>query len=100
MSGSEPSASGEPRAGDRLLGRARELRVLRALLEETHGGAVALVHGSPGIGKSALLAAVRDDARGRGSTVLSTAGVRAEAALPFAALERLLHGMLDRAQAL
>ena len=42
-----------------------------------------------GIGKSALLAAVRGSAA-RGGRVLATAGVQSEAALPFAALERLL----------
>src|SRR5437868_2249266 len=78
-----------------LLGREPELRALLTLADAP--GGVAVVHGPAGIGKSALLAAVGEHARARGLPVLHTAGVESEAALPYAALERLLHGWLDRA---
>ena len=81
-----------------LLGRERELRALLALVDGP--GGVAVVHGPAGIGKSALLAAVRAQAQRRGLPVHAAAGVAPEAALPYAALERLLHGLLDRAGAL
>jgi predicted ATPase len=59
-----------------------------------------LVRGPAGIGKSALLAVVAADAGADGSAVLWTSGVQAEASLPYAALERLLHGLRDRLQGL
>lgn len=40
--------------------------------------------GDPGIGKSTLLRAAQDIARGAGFRVLSAAGVESEAQLPFA----------------
>jgi DNA-binding CsgD family transcriptional regulator len=79
-----------------LLSREHELETLLALARDPRRGGVARVHGPAGIGKSALLAAVRD----RSPSVLVTAGVQSEAALPFAALERLLHGLLDRVDSL
>jgi DNA-binding CsgD family transcriptional regulator len=60
-------------------------------------GGLAVVHGPAGIGKSAVLTALREHARSNGKQVLETAGVHSEATLPFAALERLLRGHLDRA---
>src|SRR4051812_2557691 len=89
----------EASRADELLGRARELRALDALLDAPSGGA-AIVHGPAGIGRSAVLAAVREHAATRGRTVLTTAGVKSEASLPYAALERLLRPLLDRAPAL
>jgi DNA-binding CsgD family transcriptional regulator len=79
-----------------LLDREDELRVLLGLAEESERGGVARVHGAPGIGKSALLAAVRE----RSPSVLATAGVPSEAALPYAALERLLRGLPGGAETL
>jgi DNA-binding CsgD family transcriptional regulator len=79
-----------------LVGRDPELRSLRALVDNAGPTRVAVVHGPPGIGKSALLAAAADHARMRQFTVLSAAGIASEAPLPFAALERLLRGLLDR----
>jgi DNA-binding CsgD family transcriptional regulator/tetratricopeptide (TPR) repeat protein len=83
-----------------LLGRDRELNVLRALVDDTDRGGVGIVHGPAGIGKSALLMAASAHARSRGFEVLSTFGVQSEASFPFAALERLLHGLFDRVKAL
>src|SRR5437763_3932808 len=81
-----------------LLGRDQELRALRGVVDD-HGG-VAVIRGAAGLGKSALLAAAAAYARERGFVVCSTAGVASEVSLPFAALERLLHGLLDRAETL
>ncbi len=80
-----------------LQGREPELaRVARLLADasEGHGGALVL-HGQPGVGKSALLAEVRS--RATGAQVLSTQGIESESPLAFAALQRLLQPVLDRA---
>ena len=56
-----------------VVGRARELALLRSTLGRvaghTGGGAVALLLGEAGVGKSHLLAALEDEARGRGYEV-------------------------------
>jgi predicted ATP-dependent serine protease len=72
-------------AGDtgarRLHGRDRELGVVTGLvgrLGEGRGGAL-VVRGEPGIGKSAVLAAVRARAADDGLGVLSAVGVQSEA---------------------
>lgn len=52
-----------------LLGRENELATVRALLDDSEAGAVLLVTGEAGIGKTALLGAARDDAWTRGGTV-------------------------------
>ncbi|WP_448613289.1 AAA family ATPase [Modestobacter sp. URMC 112] len=82
-----------------LRGRADEQAAVAALLDgvrDGRGGAL-VVHGLPGVGKSALLA---DAAAGAGDmTVLSARGVESESPLPFAALHRLLRpvvGCADR----
>jgi DNA-binding CsgD family transcriptional regulator/tetratricopeptide (TPR) repeat protein len=72
-----------------LLGRATSLARLRELADGVHagkGGAVR-IEGTPGVGKSALLEACAP----AGLTCLRTTGVEAEAGLPFAGLEELLH---------
>jgi DNA-binding CsgD family transcriptional regulator len=78
-----------------LLGRDRELGELYALVDgiERRGGAL-VVRGDAGIGKSALLAAARERALGRGATVVSTAGALSEAQLGFAGLHQLLLPLL------
>ena len=101
-----------PRPNDRVLGaqarsvtgvlhgRDVERARLAALLDAARGGRAGalLVHGEPGVGKSALLedlvATAGDDVQ-----VLRAQGVESEAPLAFAALHRLLRpvlGMLDR----
>jgi len=79
----------------RLLGRDREREVLGRLLEgarEGHGG-VLVVHGDPGVGKTALL---DDAAEAAGDLrVVRTAGVEGETELPYAALQRLCAPILD-----
>jgi DNA-binding CsgD family transcriptional regulator len=79
----------------RLLGRDREREVLGRLLEGAragHGG-VLVVHGDPGVGKTALL---DDAAEAAGDLrVVRTAGVEGETELPYAALQRLCAPILD-----
>lgn len=75
-----------------MIGRDEELRTLRGALADTaagHGGAL-LVHGTAGVGKSALLRTVGAEAAGSGFRVLSASGVESELWLPFAALQLLL----------
>jgi DNA-binding CsgD family transcriptional regulator len=82
-----------------LLGRAKELRALEALLEAVRAGEsrVLVLRGEPGVGKSALLEEfVQRASRCR---VVRAAGVQSEAELAFAGLHQLcgpLLGLLDR----
>ncbi|MFI8961087.1 AAA family ATPase [Streptomyces sp. NPDC053493] len=82
-----------------LSGRARELAALERLLAgaaECRGGAV-VVRGEAGSGKTALLERVGALA-GEAGLLLSCSGVESEAALPYAGLQVLLRGTLDRAR--
>jgi predicted ATPase len=81
-----------------LIGRRAELdRILAGLDGVCRGaGDLLVVVGEPGIGKSALLATARREARARGMTVLTAAGVEAEADIPFAGLTSLLAPVLGR----
>jgi DNA-binding CsgD family transcriptional regulator len=75
--------------GEHLLGRQRERAALDRLLEAaraSHGG-VLVVHGEPGIGKTALLEYGVEAAVG--FRVARTSGVEAEMELPFAAAQQL-----------
>ncbi|MFD9293067.1 ATP-binding protein [Streptomyces sp. NPDC060030] len=75
-----------------MIGRDQELRALRGLLAQTakgQGGA-SLIHGTAGVGKTALLSTVGADAATSGFRVLRTSGVETEQWLPFAALHLLL----------
>jgi DNA-binding CsgD family transcriptional regulator len=78
-----------------LHGRGDERARLATLLDDARGGRAGslLLHGEPGVGKSALLedlvATAGDDVR-----VLRAQGVESEAPLPFAALHRLLRPVL------
>jgi len=84
------SAGVAPNAPD-LVGRQRELDVLATLVDRGAArGAALVLHGDPGVGKSALLAAARQAARARGCRVLTAVGVESEAQLPFAGLHQLL----------
>ena len=84
-----------------LVGRAAETALLNGLIDAVlEEGGTLLVHGEPGIGKSALLDAAAAHARERGLRVLVTAGVQSEARLPFAGLHRLLRPILGAADEL
>ena len=78
-----------------LYGRDAERARLAALLEDAREGraGILLLHGEPGVGKSALLedlvASTGGDVR-----VLRTQGLESEAPLAFAALHRLLRPVL------
>ncbi|WP_127509257.1 ATP-binding protein [Actinoplanes solisilvae] len=78
-----------------VLGRDRERATLQRLLDEAGRGrsAVLVVHGEPGIGKTALI----DDfaAGATGFRVLRATGVEAELDLPYAALHQLCAGLPD-----
>src|SRR5690349_21288424 len=78
-----------------LLGRQRERDVLERLLEAARGGrgGVLVVHGEPGVGKTALLEyAVQS---GRGFRVARAVGVEGEMELAYAAVQQLCSPSLD-----
>ena len=85
--------------GGRLLGRQREQEALDRLLEAARGGAggVLVVHGEPGVGKTALLDYAVDAGRFR---VVRTVGVEEEIELPYAALHQLCAPMLELSERL
>ncbi len=80
---------------ERLIGRQRERAMLERLLgaaREAHG-TVLVVHGDPGVGKTALLecaAETADDFR-----IVRAAGVEGEMELDYAALQQLCAPILD-----
>jgi DNA-binding CsgD family transcriptional regulator len=88
-SGRRRSMSGLAVASLPLLGREREREALDRLLESArdgHGGTM-VVHGEPGVGKTALLNRTIEQAtRFR---VIRAAGVEGEMEFPFAALQQL-----------
>ncbi|WP_158840864.1 helix-turn-helix transcriptional regulator [Saccharothrix deserti] len=81
----------------RLPGRDRELRSARALLRGVLTGRTTtlLVTGEIGIGKSALLSAIIDDARELGFTVASAIAARLESDLHGGVVGRLAEGLHD-----
>ena len=92
MSGA-PSVVRSPRG--RLLGRKRELEAIDRLLDSVRGGrgGVLVVHGEPGVGKTAVLEYELEDARD--FRTLQTAGVDGEMELAYAALQQLCSPVLD-----
>src|SRR6267142_642046 len=72
-----------------LVGRRRECELLEKLLESARAGrgAVLVVHGEPGVGKTALLDYVVQ--KGDSFQIARTVGVEGEIELPFAALQQL-----------
>jgi DNA-binding CsgD family transcriptional regulator len=81
--------------GGQLVGRQRERKVLDELLAAARGGepGVSVMHGQPGVGKTALLEwAIEAAPEFR---VVRTAGVEAEMELPFAALQQLCAPVLE-----
>ena len=86
-----------------LHGRDDERARLATLMDDARGGraGMLLLHGEPGVGKSALLEDLIATA-GSDVRVLRAQGLESEAPLPFAALHRLLRpvlGILDRVPA-
>jgi DNA-binding CsgD family transcriptional regulator len=93
----EPEMSGAPAPGGGLLGRERHGVALDRLLEAARGGhgGVMVVHGEPGVGKTALLEYAAE--AGRDFRVVQTVGVEGEMELPYAALQQLCSPILELA---
>ena len=84
--------------GEHLLGRHREREVVDRLLQAARNGSggVLVLHGEPGVGKTALLEyAVEASPEFR---VVRTVGVEGEMELPFAALQNLCSPVLELMQ--
>jgi predicted ATPase len=83
-----------------LTDRRAECGVLDGLVEAVCAGAsrVLVVHGEPGVGKSALLEYLAD--RATGCRVLRVSGVQWEMELAFAGLHQLCAPLLDRLEVL
>src|SRR3954470_15676761 len=81
-----------------VLEREGELDTLRALLADARDGrgAIALVEGPPGQGKTALLRAVRAGAAAAGLRVLSAIGAELERDFAFGLVRQLLPTVDDR----
>ncbi len=79
-----------------LLGRGPECALLDQMIAAVRMGEsrVLLVHGAPGVGKSALLEYAENAATGM--RVLRAAGVESEMELAFATLHQLCAPLLDR----
>ena len=80
-----------------MVGRDREVRVLRgALADAADGqGRLALIHGPAGIGKSRLLQEVRRLATDEGALVLTARGSQLERSFAFGAVRQLFEGTLS-----
>src|SRR6202166_448158 len=80
---------------EQLIGRTRERAVLERLLDTARDGhgAVLVVYGDPGVGKTALLEHALE--AGRDFRVVRTAGVEGEMELDYAALQRLCSPILE-----
>ncbi len=83
-----------------LLGRQRERAVLERLLDTARDGhgAVLVVHGDPGVGKTALLEYAVE--AGQDFRVVRTAGVEGEMELDYAALQQLCSPIMRFAERL
>jgi len=76
---------------DALVGRGRELALVREFLDRAgaDGGAL-VVLGEPGVGKTALLAAAEQIVAGTGGRILTAAGVESEEDVTFSGLHQAL----------
>lgn len=74
------------RESAQLIGRERELTLIERTLDELSGGAASVlaIRGEPGIGKTALLEALRERAEARELLVLGGRAAEFEPGLPFA----------------
>jgi predicted ATPase len=84
--------AGRAQVEHELIGRASERAELAALLHGTpeRGGALVL-RGEPGIGKSALLAELAEQADRSGIRVLTALGAESEEHQPYAGLHQIVH---------
>jgi DNA-binding CsgD family transcriptional regulator len=85
-----------------LTGRRAECCVLDALIEAVRAGQsrILVVHGEPGVGKSALLDYFTGQAAAVGCCVLRVSGVQSEMELAFAGVHQLCAQLLGRLDAL
>src|ERR671932_1885614 len=79
-----------------LVGRSRERARLERLLDDARAGrsSALLLHGEPGIGKTALLRWTIEQAADM--RVLRARGIETESDIPFAGLAELITPLLDR----
>lgn len=93
-----PSLGASPIGGSttRLIGREGERAALDGLVAALRAGEsrALVIHGQPGVGKTALLEYVASVASG--CQVLSVAGMQSELELAFAGLHQLCSPLLDR----
>lgn len=84
-----------------LLERVQELATIAEAIEDASGGGhgLLLIEGPAGIGKTALLGAVRRLGRERGLLVLAARGSEVEAGFPFGIVRQLLEAHLGGATA-
>jgi DNA-binding CsgD family transcriptional regulator len=85
-----------------MIGRDAELAAVHQRLSDAAAGsgAAMLIHGSAGVGKSALLRSLHAAGSARGFQVLATAGMETERWFPFAALNLLLQPVLRQVESL
>src|SRR3954465_14791564 len=83
-----------------LVGRSRERARLERLLDDARQGrrGALLLHGDPGIGKTALLRWTVEQAQDM--HVLRARGIETESDIPFAGLGELITPLLDRLDAI
>ena len=83
--------SGEQKLASAVVGRDEELVLIRSLVAEAaEGGAVLLLTGEPGVGKTVLLGVAAEAAAAAGTRVLRAAGVEFEADVSFSGLHQVL----------
>ena len=97
-----PSAQdrhGARQAQDALIGREAELDVLRVFVDQVvTDGAVLLISGDAGVGKTVLLDAAADLASAAGARVVRSAGVQFEIDISYSGLNQLLLPLLSGLQ--
>ena len=83
-------------APGRLVGRDRDIDVLRSFVDRTatEGGSL-LLSGDAGVGKSVLIDVVASDAASAGTRVLRATGAEFEVDVSFATLNQLLHPLFS-----
>src|SRR6201996_5267584 len=83
------SAMAEARGPAGLIGRVGERGVIDGLIEDVRSGhsKVLVMHGDPGIGKTALLGYLAD--RAAGCRIVRATGVQSEMELAFAGLHQI-----------
>ncbi|TDB91947.1 helix-turn-helix transcriptional regulator [Actinomadura sp. KC216] len=93
--GSQPHNHSSTPFGKQLVGLDQELRTITGMLDAALSGqgAVALVEGFMGVGKTALLCRAHQLARQRGILVLSATAARTEQRFPMGVAHQLMAGM-------